>query len=95
MTVHDLTHARRLAEGTARAVHLERRTVLPVLSGDRPLGVYVIGPDGVQWYRVEQKYRTIAATLAAAIVGAALGLLVDRGHRASCAHLLRADRRGV
>lgn len=95
MTVHDLTHARRHADGTAQAVHLEGRTVLPVLSGDRPLGVYVIVPDGVRWYRVEQKGRTIASTLAAACVGAALGLLVERGHRASCAHLLRADRRGV
>lgn len=59
------------------AVHIDGRAVLPIMSGDRPLGVYVIGDEHVRWYPVAPRGRlalgtalVIAATSAVAVVAA-------------------------
>lgn len=54
------------------------RRVVPVLSGDHPLGLYIVDADGVEWFPVATGARTALAPLLAGVLGVVLGAALVR-----------------
>lgn len=53
--------------------------VVPVFSGDRPVGVYVVDSEGVEWFPVSQRPTLLAIPIASGLLGAVIGgVLVAR-----------------
>ena len=75
----ETTHARRTVWTPQDSLVADGHRVVPVFSGDRPVGVYVVDPDGVEWFPVTQRQRLVAVPLASGLLGALVGgLLASR-----------------
>lgn len=60
------------------AIDPSGRRIVPVLSGERPIGVYVVDPDGVEWFPITPRSHAVAGPLVSGLLGAFVGSLVAR-----------------
>lgn len=60
----------------ASAVHIDGRSVLPIMAGDRPLGLYVVGDGHARWYPVAMSRHPGAAAVGLCMAAAFGGLIV-------------------
>jgi hypothetical protein len=66
------------------AVHIDGKVIIPMVSGDRPLGLYAVDGDGVQWYPVVNARHRLGLTAAAAGLAAlATVAILGRSRRRS------------